>query len=123
MAGLTLAQVIRNGLKLPHKLESINTTSPPSGVTGPRAAEDLAIGKIPDSGVVAVEARVAETLTIYTYNPASRHWIFPGTDSGSYQKDFTTSGNFDFFEGPPGALFYIKSSSTTNNIYHSGDDI
>lgn len=113
--GLTLAQVVKNGLKMPHKAAVLGSAAP--------TLETQAMGKIPDGGVVSVQSAAAVVHSIMIYSVMTSTWIYPGTDSGSYQKTFTTDGNLDFFEGPAGAKFFIFAASGTPTVYHSGDDL
>lgn len=124
MPGLTLAQVVKKGLELPSVSQELSDQAPGTGEYGKKAAAARAHGRIPDSGCVLVECEDTATLTLYVYSPTSRKFRFPGTDSGSYQKEFTeTHGHIDFFEGPAGALFEIVSTVDEITIYHNGDDV
>lgn len=114
--------VTKVGLRLPITPQVLAVGAPAASVSLP-AAQLIAHGRIPDNGVVMVDCEAAAVLTLYVYVPIRNKWRYPGTDSGAYQKTFTTDGELDFFEGPTGALFYIATSTGTPTIYHSGDPV
>ncbi len=119
--GVGLAQAVKTAIELPVTTATLATDTP-SSVSLP-AAKTIAHGRIGDTGTVTVDCAADAILTIYIYVPVSSAWRLPGTDSGSYQKTFTSNGHLDFFQGPAGALFFLKASTGTPTIYHNGDPV
>lgn len=84
-----------------------------------------ALGRIPEHGVLSIATTVAASLTIRLWNPGAERWEKPGSASTDYTKTFA-SGEvpaFDYFRGPPKALFHIVSSASSNAGYSNADDV
>lgn len=112
----------RKGTKMPDPKNSvvIEDDDPTDG--NPVTAKLEALGKMPDSGILMVEADDACTISIKCFSYASNKWRTPGSSSADFQKTFA-AGAFDFFEAPANALFHLKVDTETAEmqIWHSGD--
>lgn len=120
---MTPAQDTRRALALAHKMVTGKTVVAGELPTAAPTATDksVAMGRIPISGILAVDSLLAHTITIKIWNDARQKWRTPGTSSADSAKVFTAD-SFDYFDGPPGAPYYLYSSASGNICYDNGDE-
>lgn len=83
-----------------------------------------ALGRIPEGGVLTVAVSGNCAITIRLWNPSVKRWEIPGSATTDYTKTFAASAaSFDYFRGPVGALFHIKSDTGSITGHSNGDAV